>query len=149
MRKPTICLFLILCSLAAFGQKQPQWKVVKHLIRTNQLSQIPETAIFTPTKPGLYRLSAYLSVADALYVVRNLQFNWTDAAGEPANVSINATNSKCSATYCSFSNINSYVFIPQAGIPVSYLVYSEGNLAIPFLPPGSYNIAFTIEQLQK
>ncbi|HTA24735.1 MAG TPA: hypothetical protein VK763_14480 [Terriglobales bacterium] len=62
MRKATICSLVVLCSLAALGQNQPQWKVVQYVSMVNQSNNIPTTTIFVPTAPGLYRMSAYLSV---------------------------------------------------------------------------------------
>lgn len=139
MRKATIgLLVVVLSSIAAFGQDQPQWRVVKHVVLTNQSSSIEKTRILTPTKYGLYRLSAYISVRGDSGTNWTLQLNWIDAEGTATNQSIFATI----GPYPSFAEIGSYVFVPHTRVPVSYEVNSSGT------PLGAYNIAFTIEQLQ-
>jgi hypothetical protein len=136
MRKTTICLLLLLSSLAAFGQSELHWTVVKHVILTSQSAAIPRTTIFTPTKPGFYRLSAYISTAGQ-YASWNLEFYWTDAAGEATNVYINAETGPCSGGQNCTAAQMSYVLVPQAATPVSYAV-------VPYdTPAGAYNIVFT------
>jgi hypothetical protein len=45
MRKATIGLLVLLfSSLAAFGQSEPQWKVVHYVALTDQTAPIPLTA---------------------------------------------------------------------------------------------------------
>jgi len=61
MHKATICLLLLLGSLAAFGQSQPQRTVVQSIILPDQTAPIAQTTLFTPTSAGLYRLNAYIS----------------------------------------------------------------------------------------
>src|SRR5215813_13852695 len=61
MRSMTICLLVTLCSMIAVGQDEPQWKVIKHVTLTQQSDPIPSTVLVTPTEPGVYRLSMYLS----------------------------------------------------------------------------------------
>src|ERR1035438_2679197 len=60
MRKATLCFLLLLFSALAFGQ-EPQWTVVQRVVLFDQSRAIPTTAIFTPTEPGLYRFTLYLS----------------------------------------------------------------------------------------
>jgi hypothetical protein len=45
MRKITICLLVLLSSLAAFGQRVPQWTVVHSVILKNQMSPISSTVV--------------------------------------------------------------------------------------------------------
>ena len=40
MREATIYFLMLLCSVLAFGQEEPQWKVVKHVIFTQQMQRI-------------------------------------------------------------------------------------------------------------
>lgn len=132
MRKTTICLLLLLlCSLAAFGQAEPQWKVVKHGILIHQAAG-SSSALFTPTTTGLYRMSAYLSASDTVsnWQVRLL---WTDFGGLPQDY--------VQSFAAGAPPIGSFLFVPKAGTPVIYIV--EGND-----PTKPYNIAYTIEGLQ-
>lgn len=61
MREATICFVMMLCSVVAFGQQQPQWKVVQSVALFNQTNPIPPTTLLTPTEPGAYRVSLYFS----------------------------------------------------------------------------------------
>jgi len=82
MHKLTIWLFLFACSLSAFGQHQPQWKVVRSVILTNQTTPIQQTTLFMPNRAGIYKLSAYMSggggTAGADW---DLSIAWTDLTG--------------------------------------------------------------------
>jgi hypothetical protein len=144
MRKATMCLLVALCSLVAFGQNQPQWKVVQSVILTQQTAAISQTTIFTPERSGLYRLNAYISGK----AMNNIQFN--PSLNFYFMCSDRFQQGDCGA----FMGLNvhgphtqyigSYVFSPRPGTPVSYLT-SVGN------PPPmnlQYDLAFTIEQLQ-
>jgi hypothetical protein len=62
MRKVTVCFLLLLCSVLAVGQQQPQWTTVASVVLFNQEQSIPyNTPIFTPTETGIYRLNLYFS----------------------------------------------------------------------------------------
>ena len=50
---------MVLCSVLAFGQGEPLWTVVKHVLLFNQNQAIPLTTLLTPTEPGIYRLNLY------------------------------------------------------------------------------------------
>ena len=85
MRKATICFLLVLCSVIAFGQEEPQWKVIKHLVLLNQNQFVRSENLLTPTEPALYRLSFYFSgngKGTGLYVG---SLNGTDISGMPVN----------------------------------------------------------------
>lgn len=130
MRKATMYLFVVLCSLAAFGQDQRQWKVVQHGFLFNQTAQISPTILFTPTKVGVYRWSAYISESGQ-NAGWEVDVTWTD-------VSVNFEKFTLSP-FNSVSQVSGFMFVPKAGTPVYYSVAGSG---------GTYNIAFTIEQLQ-
>lgn len=145
MRNATICLLLILCSMAAFGQNQPQWKVVNAVALTNQTAPIAQKTLFTPTAPGLYRLDAYLSATnlpgqqnDPSWSFLLIYVDLMTGQGEGAGMIVQANG-------VSTSYIGSYVFSIQPGTPVSYLVSASDP------PPANseYSLAFTIEQLER
>jgi hypothetical protein len=130
MRKATICLFVLLCSMAAFGQAQPQWKVVGHGVLLQRTDSIPETVLFTPAKAGMYRMLAYLST-NVPGTGWQADFYWTDFAAGPQVTVMSSGNEAIGET--------SFLFVPRAGTPVKYRVIG-GN--------GIYNVVFTIEQLE-
>jgi hypothetical protein len=135
MRKTTICSFILLCSIVSLGQNQPQWKVVKSVILRNQASPISSTVVFTPKVPGFYRVSGYLSVAGQGSGHWGLYFNWTDLSGEFTGVGVGVD----------FDNQPNWIslpplpFVTSAGQPFTYNVPGSS---------GTYNVVFTIEQLQ-
>jgi hypothetical protein len=133
MRKTTIGLLLLLCSLAAFGQNEPQWKVVRHGILTDQTAPILSTPIFTPTKTGIYRMSAYISLNGFTISDWEMAIFWTDLGGSVQTYQASPEGGT--------QRIETFMFIPKEGTPVEY--YVSGND-----PTRPYNIAFTIEQLQ-
>jgi hypothetical protein len=132
MRKTTICLLLLLlCSLAAFGQAEPQWKVVQHGALIHQTTGNGMT-LFNPSTTGIYRMSAYISASEANTNWR-VRLGWVDFGGLPqAYVQPFAPGAP---------QIGSFMFVPKAGTPVTYIV--EGNDL-----SATYNIAFTVEKLQ-
>jgi hypothetical protein len=115
---------------AVFGQDQPpQWKVVHSLVLIRQTIPVQETRVFTPTKAGVYRVSAYWSETGK---GSDQQFNlsWTDITGSAQELSISGVGP---------SRLAPFLFVPKIGTPVTYV--GSGSV-------GVYNIAFTIEQLQ-
>jgi hypothetical protein len=132
MRKATICLVVFLCSWAAFGQdKVPQWKVVRDVVLTKQTSPISQTTVFTPTSPGLYRLSSYLSVSGA-GASWGLSVYWTDLTG--------ALTSSTFGTGPGWAWSGPIIFSIEPGQSFSYSVSGTGG--------GTYNVGFTVERLQ-
>jgi|GEM_PF-6752039 len=130
MRKTTmLCLFGLLCSLAAFGQGEPQWKVVHSLILTRQTAPVPETNVFTATEAGVYRISAYWSETGH-GVNQQFTLSWTDVTGASQDFGLSGVG---------VSRVTPFVFIPKVGTPVTYV--GSGSV-------GVYNVAFTIEQLR-
>src|SRR5262249_24088345 len=83
MRKSAIYLLLVLWSAVALAQDEPQWKVIKHVVLTNQTQQTSRT-LLVPTEPGVYRLNLYFSVTggglgDAYFY--EAQIGGTDISG--------------------------------------------------------------------
>lgn len=138
MRKTTVYLLVLLCSLAAYGQKQPQWRVVKSVSLLDQTEPISDTILFTPPTIGVYRLSGYMAGTN-LQSGTALEFyiSWTDVSGTPGSSSIVVQNQIPSGT------INPTVFAVRPGTPVVYHVQ-----ATP--PPVGYTyiLVFTVEKLQ-
>ena len=128
MRKTMFFLLVLLSTLVAFGQDQPQWKVVQHTFLTGNQS-IPTTTIFTPTKASLYRLSAYISQDSGDWEIR---FFWTDALGGAQTFNLLANQVGNTEIV--------YLLVPKAGTPIQYEV--SGTLG------GNFNVAFVGEQLQ-
>lgn len=142
MRRVTICLLvllpLLLCSLTALGQSQPQWKVVQSVSMAKQANNIPQTNLFVPATPGLYRMSTYLSVvgsADQWELV----LTWTDVTGLRSSSELKVT-----ANGRAVGQQGALIFVPKAGVPVAYSVTEEGENP----PPSIYNFGVVIEQLQ-
>lgn len=131
----------LLCSLAAFGQSQPQWKVVQSVILRNQTAPVPVTTIFTPEKAGIYRMTAFMSVT-AKEPQSNSSWSFAFECGVGAGQS-------CSSYMIvqdgqQVATIPSYAFSPQIGIPVAYDVQASDPPPIESM----YNLVLTIEQLQ-
>jgi hypothetical protein len=130
MRKTTmLCLLMLVGSLTAFSQSQPQWKIVHSLILIRQTVPVQETTIFKPSEAGVYRLSAYWSETGK---GSNQQFtlSWTDITGSAQELSMSGVGP---------SRSSPFVFIPKIGTPITYV--GSGST-------GVYNVALTIEQLQ-
>lgn len=133
----TICIST--CGLAV--SQTPQWTVVQDVILTQQKDNLPEVTIFTPTTPGLYRLSEYLSVSgppnsNAWDVV----VKWQDVTGlhQSEQIGIGAGDSGKGVI-----QLGARIFAPKPGVPVTYYTFHGGD------PPGSvYNFGIIIEQLR-
>jgi hypothetical protein len=139
MRKATmICLLVLLCSLAAYGQRQPQWRVVKSVILFDQTEPISDTIFFTPPTIGVYRLSGYMAGSN-LQSGTALEFSitWTDLSGSSESNGMIVQNGTLSET------INPSVFTVRPGTSVVYHVQ-----ATP--PPVGYTyiLVLTVEKLQ-
>jgi hypothetical protein len=141
MGKVMVGVLVVLCSLAALGQKQPQWTVVQSVILTHQSAAIPQTTIFTPGKAGVYRITAFMSVT-AKQRQSNTSWNFgfacVQGVGQSCSSYMIVQDGQQAAT------IPSYAFSPEVGIPVTYNVEASDP------PPvgTEYNLVLTIEQLQ-
>jgi len=133
MRRVTLFALIVLCvSGATSWQGQPQWRVVQHLVLTGQTAPIPQTEVFTPSKKGLYRLSAYLSAGGTPQSNWEVFFTWNDIDGHQF------TNGIASSTGPSDLGM---VFAPEPQVPFTYSV-------TPIQASGGYDLAFTIEEFQ-
>ena len=61
MRKAMICFVVMLCSVIALGQGQPQWTVIQHVNLSQQIHPISPVTLLTPAEPGIYWLTVYFS----------------------------------------------------------------------------------------
>jgi hypothetical protein len=132
MRKTlAVCLLLVFCCLTftppnAAAQSQPQWVVVTSVVLFDQTGPIAPTTAFTPAQNGMYRLSCVMTGSPEADQVFRLNFQLV--SGRHFNLS------------CQPGGIPLvYLFLPAAGTPVVYQVTGS---------KGTYNIGFTIEQLQ-
>jgi hypothetical protein len=134
MRKAIVLLGLLLFASAAVAQTQPQWKVIQSVTLTKQTAEIPVTTLFTPTAEGFYRVSAYISAGGPTGGNWTLYFQWTDIMG---GVPLYGAQ----VYFDDGSNFDSamFTFVEKPGTPFTY--YTNGTA-------GSYNIAFTVEQLK-
>jgi hypothetical protein len=138
MRKATIGLLVVLCLWGATSwQNQPQWRVVRVLVLTNQTAGIPPTTVFTPTKAGLYRYSVYLS-GTGQRGQWSLSINYNDLTGTPTSVGLEVGpfSNEVNALW---ANLPVAPFSAQPGTPVTFTTFGTA---------AAYNVGVTIEQLQ-
>ena len=125
-RIAAICLFLVFCCVSGVGQSQPQWVIVYSVVLFGQASLIPRTIAFTPSEENsVYRLSAVMSGSPG--ADEGFLMDWGKIDGSSGGISLGVGTQ------------GTWLFTPKAGTPVAYLVVGH---------QGSYNLAFTIEQLQ-
>lgn len=142
MRKVTVCFLLMLSSVWAFGQQQPQWKVVASVVMFNQShADGKHITLLIPTEPSVYRLNVYNSGGAGT----NNNDHWgfvTVLSG------VDITGQRLSFAQdiiCGQPNVS---WMPQAVVslkpdePLTY--YVEGGSPIPSC---IYNLAITVEQL--
>jgi hypothetical protein len=129
MRKASICLLVLLCLIigGSAQNRVPQWKVVKTGILLNGNTALSGT-LFTPSQSGLYRITGYISSNTTGNSTIN--FFWTDINGRPTSYDLTGSGGGTPAAVV-------LPFFPKAGTPIEYDVF------------GSYNVAFTLEQLQQ
>src|SRR5262249_574496 len=135
MRKAAMCLLAALCLWGATSwQYQPQWRVGQSVVLRNQTSQIPSTVLFTPEKLGLYRVSPYIEANGPGSGNWTLTWKWFDVSGIMLSSGIEAD-------FDNGTNVSSMAPSPFSFnvAPFSYSITGIG---------GTYNVAFTIEQLQ-
>jgi len=143
MRKTTICLLMVFCSMGiVLGQSQPQWKVVKTVVLKYQSTPIPPTTIFTAKTPGLYRLGAYMGgggkgMGGGLW---SLTLAWNDLHKVPANLGPQCSYNKSGC----WGELSPVLFVPEPQVPVTYEVRCIQGTCSDFM----YRIAITVEQLQ-
>jgi len=113
--------------------------VVAQVALTNQTANIPLTTLLTPQATGLYRVSGYMDCSGDAMNVAEFELSWTGPTGD-ANLDTLGAVSNCTSNH---PITWSYTVLDTKGSPLSY----EVGGAISF-PPFSYNIFFTVEQLQ-
>jgi len=157
-----LCLLMLVSVLRTntFGQDNTLTlpRVVASVHRTNLTAAIPATTVFTPTKDGLFRVTAYMTLtvpaeASQLWL---LGLNWTDDAGAEQSVGYVGVYSNSTPPYAYGLNSDAYppygysqlspaalAFRANAGVPIKYSVSPYGT------PEGStYELFFTVEELQ-
>jgi hypothetical protein len=140
MHKTTICLFMLLCSVAALGQKPPLWKVVQALALTNQTAPIPQTTLFTPTRAGVFRLSVYMSGGgETPGGDWDLSVGWTDLTGASSDFGeLQVFTGGANYTQHSPSMLSI-----EPKTPLLHEVDAAGNTS-----GSDYNLVITMEQLE-
>jgi len=142
MRKTMTCFIVVACSCLAIAQSGKQWKVVQSFTLAQQTANLPKTVVFVPTSSGLYRLSAYISVFGQPHQnAWNVVFVWNDDnSGLPLSEKLKASSGGDGQAV---AESGGYLFYPQAGVPLTYLVNHDGSI-----PQTTYAIGFTVEQLE-
>jgi hypothetical protein len=141
MRRATLCLLLILCSVIVFAQ-QPQWRTVASVALFNQTQAIPSTTLLTPSEPGIYRLNIYFSGGGgtAKFGTFTERLAATDITGYKLGDSGNFT------VFCGMNR--AWQWLPPVTIslkPNTPLNYEVDSYAVS--PDCVYNVAITVEQL--
>ena len=124
---------LVLFALPGFGQKSPQWEVVKAIVLTNQTASTPLTTLLTPQSSVPYRIQAYLS---------------TTAGGGNWTMNVNLIDmSGQTFSFPEFANSNNlwsssgpFMIRPMPGTPITYSVNNNGS-------GGTYSFVISIEKL--
>jgi hypothetical protein len=144
MKNCVLTIFLLALTTAGFAQEARRASdgtcvvfpcVVATLSVTNQTAAVSETALFTPTTSGLFRVTYYMESSPILASVWGLQFKYADdlkVRSEPV-VRVNPGQSP------SFS----LMFRDVAGQPITYAVTQ-----IKSSPDAYYDLFITVEQLQ-
>ena len=114
-------------------------RIVAQVSLTGQTGPIPQTTIFTPTKSGLFRISAVLaSTTPGAGEPYTLKFEYTDDVTLYEYIYLLCPGSGYVANVCT-GGPNS-TFRAVAGTPVNFYVLGDG-------PGVTYNVFITIEQL--
>jgi hypothetical protein len=140
VRKATIGMLVVLCLWGAtsWQQSPPQWRVVLEYHVTGGTKQYSLFPIFTPQKSALYRVSGYCSATGQFNTSGwAFLFIWHDLGGGTDSASVG-----CTAGSPGPLQSNVTIFSPQAGVPVVLSANSSGDMS------STYNVAYTIEQLQ-
>ncbi len=137
MRKTTICFLLVLCSVLAFGQDEPQWKVVKHITLMQQNQPVSQ-ALFTPTETAVYRVTFYFAAGGG-----NSSASWVgNLRGTDATGAFLGGGDIISCAHPNLFSI-SVMAVLKPDVPLTY----EVDQFIASTSTCQYNLAITLEQL--
>jgi hypothetical protein len=120
-------------------------RIVAQVSLTGQTQLIPQTSVFSPPKDGLFRIAPYLDVLNQSGSNNFAMTLWfTDNGGsEHGYLLCGNTDLSNSLGYASICNGGGpFIFRAVAGSQIYFDV--EGG---PFNPPFTYDMFFTIEQL--
>lgn len=134
MRNLVLAL-VVLASTLAFAQ---QWQTVQGIWLPGQSAGIPLTTIMTPSNPGIYRLTFYISGGGGAATggFFSAYLNATDISGQTQSTNL---GSPCGLPrYISTTSVVSL----KVGEPLTYEVDS-GNSELGC----TFNLAITVEQL--
>ena|ERR1700722_1491419 len=143
MRKTIgLLAMVILACVGGFAQNStPQWKVIRSGQGVHQSSQVPQTTLFTPTKVGAYRFTAYISSeGNSQNAGWTVGINWVDSTG----ITTGSFASALLLNGTTFTNVGPVPFSVQPGTPVSLEIEATSPPPID----STYTFWFTIEQLQ-
>lgn len=132
---------IILACVSGFAQNStPQWKVIRSSQAVHQSMKIPATTLFTPTRVGSYRYTAYMVAPGPLQenVAWVAALEWTDLSGTSDGASLAAGPGAGSTV------IGPIPFSAQPSTPVVFYI----NASTPPPVDSDYTYWFTIEQLQ-
>jgi len=140
----TLCVLVLLLPTFAFTQV-----VVAKGKFPNQTTGILKTTLFTPTEDGLYRVSAYATVAKTSAAGTQWAFNlgWTDDAGPQKEEFVLSSYSNQVGPF--INDYNFYggavrVFEAKSGIPITFSLSQRGSA-----PNGAeYSLYYVLEQLE-
>jgi hypothetical protein len=117
---------------------------VKAIQVTQATAQVPITTLFTPSKVGAYRYSAYMACDGPPQsdppTGWQLAAYWTDSTGAKSGVTLNCSLQEGSQ----FATFGPAPFTPKAGVPLQF----EVPVSAPPPVDSTYTFWFTIEQLE-
>ena len=142
MRNATLCFLLTLCSAVAFGQQEPQWTVIKHVTLMQQNLDIFLTTLLTPTEPGFYRISSYLSGGVASDPGNEAVWTATLAGTDIAGAQFKPVPLQIACNQASWLSAPPITISLKPQVPLTYQVIAGGGSR-----PCQYNLAITVEQL--
>jgi len=115
----------------------------------NRIEPIPTTTIFTPAHDGVYRLSAYCAITQAIpnsQSVWRMEFAWTDDAGVESPQLLYQGYPSVLGPFYDASNVQGglvMIIEAKAGTPITY----DMRLVGP--PDGSaYSLYYVLEQIE-
>ncbi len=138
MRKVAICLILLWASLAS---AQLQWQTLPESVSVFQQNQaVKQTTLFTPSQPGIYRVTFYFSdmgipLAPSYY---EALVTMQDISGKEQDIDVPITCSPLAGDVPAM-----IVIALKPNIPLTYAVNAGGESG-----NCTYNLTVAVEQLQ-